>query len=88
MHWLSWERLSVHKFFGGMGFKEITYFNVAMLGKHGWKFQTNTTSLVTRLFKARYFFNNDFIGSRLGSNQSYEWKRILTVKNSCEKGAR
>jgi len=32
MHWLSWERLSVHKFFGGMGFKEITYFNVAMLG--------------------------------------------------------
>jgi len=32
---MSWERLSVHKIFGGMGFKDLTSFNVVMLGKHG-----------------------------------------------------
>jgi hypothetical protein len=41
---------------------------VAMLGKQGWKFQTDTNSLVTRLFKARYFPNGDFMSSRHGAN--------------------
>ena len=60
LHWLSWERLSVHKNNEGMGFKDLTSFNVAMLGKQGWKFQNNT-SLVCHLFKERYFPPCDFL---------------------------
>ena len=52
LHWMSWERLPVHKNFRGMGFKDLTSFNVAMLGKQGWRFQTDSNSLVCRLFKA------------------------------------
>ena len=37
LHWMFWEKLFVHKFFGGMGFKNLTSFNVAMLGKQRWK---------------------------------------------------
>jgi hypothetical protein len=33
LHWLSWERLSVSKDNGGMGFKNLQAFNMAMLGK-------------------------------------------------------
>jgi hypothetical protein len=33
IHWMSWEKLSVHKSHGGMGFKDLTAFNLAMLGK-------------------------------------------------------
>jgi len=33
LHWLSWERLSVPKVFGGMGFKGLKAFNMAMVGK-------------------------------------------------------
>jgi len=33
LHWLSWEKLSVQNNYGGMGFKDMTTFNVAMLGK-------------------------------------------------------
>lgn len=51
------EKLSVRKNHGGMSFKDLTSFNVAMLGKQGCKFQTDHTSLVTRLFKAHYFPN-------------------------------
>jgi len=43
------EKLIVHKNYGGMGFKDLTSFNFAMLGKQGWKFQTNTDYLVTKL---------------------------------------
>jgi hypothetical protein len=35
IHWMSWERLTMHKSHGGMGFKDLTTFNPAMLGKQG-----------------------------------------------------
>lgn len=40
MHWLSWERLRVAKGFGGMGFKSLKDFNMAMLRKQTWKILT------------------------------------------------
>ena len=33
IHWLSWERLSVRKTSGGMGFKNLRSFNLAMIRK-------------------------------------------------------
>jgi len=45
----------MHKIHGGMSFKDLTAFNLDMLGKQGWKFQTEPNSLVSRIFKARYF---------------------------------
>ena len=88
LHWMSWERFSVHKNFGGMGFKDLTSFNVAMLGKQGWRFQTDSSSLVCRLFKARYFPNSDFIGSKIGHNPSYVWRSTFSAKIVVKQGAR
>jgi hypothetical protein len=70
-HWLSWEKLSMHKSHGGMGFKDLTAFNLAMLGKQGWKFQTDTTSRVARIFRARYFPRGSYLTASLGHNPSY-----------------
>jgi hypothetical protein len=33
IHWLSWEKLSMHKTHGGIGFKDLSAFNLAMLEK-------------------------------------------------------
>jgi len=71
-----------------MGFKDLASFNVAMLEKQGWRFQTDVDSLVTRLFKAWYFPNCDFLGSRLGSNLKYVWKSIFSAKMVLKRGAR
>lgn len=85
---VSWKKMSVRKNHGGMSFKDPTIFNVAMLGKQRWKFQTDHTSLVARLFKAHYFPNTDFIGSRLGHNPSYVRRSIFSVKMVVKKGTR
>jgi hypothetical protein len=33
IHWMSWDKLAMHKNDGGMGFKSLPVFNLAMLGK-------------------------------------------------------
>ena len=35
IHWMSWPKLLMHKNYGGMGFKDLTTFNLAMIGKPG-----------------------------------------------------
>jgi hypothetical protein len=88
INWLSWEKLSMHKTNGGMGFKDLTAFNLAMLGKQGWKLLTEPNSLVSRLFKARYFPNNTYLTANIGHNPSYVWRSILRARFIVRGGAR
>jgi len=68
---MNWEKLSTPKIHGGMGFKGLSVFNLAMLGKQGWKFITKPNSLVARIFKARYFPSGSYLTATLGHNPSY-----------------
>lgn len=42
---------------GGLGFKDITDFNIAMLGKQLWRLIEKSHTLFSRVFKGRYFRN-------------------------------
>lgn len=88
IHWLSWDKLTVHKNYGGMGFKDLTAFNLVMLGKQGWKFQTQTNCLVSKLFKARYFPSSDYLGAKLGHKPSFVWRSIFSAKRVIREGIR
>jgi hypothetical protein len=55
IHWLSWDKLYMHKSVGSMGFKNLSAFNLAMLGKQGWRILTNPELLISKLYKAKYF---------------------------------
>lgn len=59
-----------------------------MLGKQGWRFLTNPDSLVSRLYKARYFVETDFLNSNLGHNPSFVWKTIFEAKKLLLDGIR
>jgi hypothetical protein len=51
IHWMNWEKLSAPKIHGGMGFKDLSAFNLAMLGKQGWKLLQNRILLLLKSLK-------------------------------------
>ena len=51
IHWQSWERLTYPKALGGMGFRDLRNFNLAMLGKQGWRLMDKPDSLCARVLK-------------------------------------
>lgn len=59
-----------------------------MLGKQGWRFIVNPNSLVSRLYKAKYFANTDFINSKLGYSPSFIWRSITEAKQILLDGIR
>ncbi|KHN24119.1 Putative mitochondrial protein, partial [Glycine soja] len=69
-----------------LGFRNLHGFNLALLGKQGWKFIANQDVLVTRFFKARYFFGGKFLDARIGHNLSYVWKSIWNTQALLKKG--
>lgn len=86
--WMCWDRLAIHKDAGGMRFRNFREFNLAMLGKQCWRMLTNPDSLVSRLYKARYFADSDFFVSSLGNNPNFIWRSILAAKEMLLKGVR
>jgi hypothetical protein len=88
INWLSWDKLTMRKEFGGMGFRHLYGFNLAMLGKQGWSLLTNQDTIVARIFKARYFPDCDFLGARLGHNPSFVWRSIYTSQAIVRGGLR
>lgn len=70
IHWMSWERMSYSKMYGGLGFRNLHEFNIALLGKQGWRLVTNSTSLVARIFKAKYYPNDSFLSAKIRAIQA------------------
>jgi len=62
INWHSWDKLTMRKKYRGMGFRHLFGFNLAMLGKQGWKLLTNQDTIVTRIYKAKYFSKTDILG--------------------------
>lgn len=76
------------KYRGGLGFRSLHGFNLALLGKHVWNFLSNQHSLVARIFKARYFSECHILKAQLGKGVSFIWKGIWEAKEELCKGFR
>jgi hypothetical protein len=86
MHWISWEQLASPKISGGMGFRDLESFNLALLGKHGWRLLTSPDSLCCRVLKGRYFPNSDFMLAQAPRGSSAVWRAIIVGRGALEKG--
>jgi hypothetical protein len=79
INWLRWDKMTTCKENGGLKFRDLEGFNLAMLGKQGWKLITNSSSLLTRVLKAKYFPRNGFLEANIGHNPSYTWRSIQST---------
>uniref|UniRef100_A0A803P267 Reverse transcriptase domain-containing protein n=1 Tax=Cannabis sativa TaxID=3483 RepID=A0A803P267_CANSA len=88
IHWKSWEKLCQHKSVGGLSFRNLRDHNIALLGKQGWRLLTNSNSLVSRIFKARYYPNGTYLSASIGNNPSFIWRSIFEAQKVVKMGAR
>ena len=88
MHWISWKRMSLPKKEGGLGFKDIEKFNLALLGKQVWRILQSPNSFLSRLLKARYFPNNNVLTAGTGYKPSFIWKSLLEGRELLKTGMR
>ena len=55
MHWFAWWKMCIPKERGGMGFRDIHSFNLAMLAKQCWRLIENFGSLCAQVLRAKYY---------------------------------
>lgn len=73
---------------GGLGFEKLQLFNLDFLAKQGWNILQKNNSLLHKIFKAKYFPNDDFFKAKLGANPSYPWRSIWEASKWLYKGCK
>jgi hypothetical protein len=62
---------------GGLGFRDIHGFNMAMLCKQAWRLLHNPESLCARVLRAKYFHGRSCLEATPRHGMSYTWRSIL-----------
>ena len=73
---------------GGMGFKELSLFNDALLAKKPWRLLHNKDSLFYRVFKSKFFPNCSIMEAKEGHGGLYAWRSILVGREVIRRGAK
>ncbi|KAL8133871.1 hypothetical protein AgCh_009077 [Apium graveolens] len=88
IRWLAWERMSMSKKRGGLGFCDLHGFNLALLGKQCWNIIRNPGALVSRVLKAKYFPDCHLLQANRTGGASYTWSDIWEAKEVLKEGMR
>lgn len=88
IRWLAWNKMCASKSNGGLGFRDIHGFNLALLGKQCWSLLHIPNALVSRVLKACYYPNYHLLQAIRTGGASYTWSGIWEVKEEMKRGLR
>lgn len=77
INWTIQNKLCHSKENGGLRFRSLEEFNRALLARQCWRILTNENSLVSKVFKAKYFRNSSFLEANLGHYPFHVWRSLL-----------
>lgn len=73
MHWMVWWKMCVPKIKGGMGFRDMHCFNLAMLTKKAWHLIDNLDSLCATIFRFSISLMWNLLNATLKKGASFNW---------------
>ncbi|XP_027086455.2 uncharacterized protein [Coffea arabica] len=88
VHWIGWSRMTDIKAKGGLGFRDLQDFNLALLGKQLWRILMQPNLLMSRVMKARYFGGKSIWDTLPKGSDSWCWKSLLSARGVLEEGLR
>ena len=86
MHWLSWELMCSRKEKGGLGYRDLHLFNLAMLARQRWRLLMDSTSLCAQVLQAKYYPSDDPLMAIEKPGISYSWRSILRGFGALKEG--
>jgi len=84
--WMSWKRMGRNKNIGGLGYRDLECFNMAMLVKQCWRLLKWPDSLVACVMREKYHPSVDFLDSNIGRRPSFVWRSIWQTKPLLQEG--
>ncbi|KAG4109655.1 hypothetical protein ERO13_1Z049385v2, partial [Gossypium hirsutum] len=73
---MAWDWLCHPKGIGGLGFRDLRCFNVALIGRQVWHLINCKETLCFKVLGAKYFPNGDVFNPKSMDKPSYTWKNI------------
>ncbi|CAM8911363.1 unnamed protein product [Rhodiola kirilowii] len=80
IHWLNKRILMEPKLNGGLGFRDLKYFNEALIMRLCWRIVRFPNLLLSKVLKGRYFPESDFARATIGCRPSPVWRSMLKVR--------
>ncbi|KAL9293363.1 hypothetical protein AtEden1_Chr3g0192351 [Arabidopsis thaliana] len=81
MCWVSWDRMAKPKHLGGLGFKDISAFNEALLAKLSWRLLKNPNCLLARVLVGKYSSLEYFLDVQCPNTASHGWRGVLVGRD-------
>ena len=84
--WIAWDRLTLPKSVGGLGFRDIELFNDALLAKLTWRLLKNPDSLLGQTLLGKYCRNESLMECSSSGAMSHGWRGILAGREVLKLG--